>query len=303
LYFDKDSVELCSYRPFNTRWVYRHDDVIHRQCRRTIFPGDRSNTVFVVTDVGSSSFSVLPSTQLFDAAFLSGDGFPLKLHENINAEHQLFSTSGDGEKSAISDWALEVFRLRLSDKKIKKDDIFYYCYGVLSSTEFLEKFEQDARKSGPRVPILKSFHEWAKTGKLLYNLHSNIDQLSTNSNVKIKIVDEKLDQNIIYKVDKIKFGVKTGKNNDKSTIKFNEHILITDIPIEAYSFKVNGRSVVEWVMDQYEKYTDKETGHVIDPNEFDPNPKYIFDLLLKSITLSVKTVEILSTLPQMEYVQ
>jgi predicted helicase len=259
--------------------------------------------VFVVTDVGSSSFSVLPSNLLFDAAFLSGDGFPLKLHEHINTENQLFSTSGDTEKSAVSDWALEVFRLRLNDNKIKKEEIFYYCYGVLSSTEFLDKFEQDARKSGPRVPILKSFYEWAKTGKLLYNLHSNIDQISTNSNVKIKIMDDKLNQNVLYKVDKIKFGVKTGKIHDKSTIKFNEHILITDIPVEAYSFKVNGRSVVEWVMDQYEKYTDKETGHVIDPNDFDANPKYILDLLLKGITLSVKTVEILSSLPPMEYVE
>jgi predicted helicase len=299
--FDEESIQLCNYRPFNKKWVYRQDDVVHRQCRRSIFPGNRDNSVFVVTDVTSSSFSVLASNQLFDAAFLSGDGFPIKVYENDGTPDQLFSTHAEEDKSAISDWGLKLFRTRLRDEKISKEEIFYYCYGVLSAPEFLQRYEQDARKSGPRVPILGSFHEWSQKGRLLFELHSNIGDSKPSTQIKVEVDGKGLADDVLYKVDKLRFSRKIGKDFDKSSIRFNDQITISEIPDTAYKFKINGRSIVEWIIDQYEKYTDKDTGHLFDPNQFNENPKYVFDLLLKAISIAMATEDIFVSLPKMEF--
>lgn len=301
--FDEESIQLCNYRPFNTRWVYRHDDVVHRQCRRSIFPGNRENQVFVVTDVTSSTFSVLASNQLFDAAFLSGDGFPMKTYESGGSADQLFSENIDGDDSAISDWSLELFRSRLKDETISKEDIFYYCYCVLSAPEFLQNYEQEARKSGPRVPILSSFHEWSEKGRLLFKLHSHISDSKPSKLVKVEIDGKDLADEIVYRVDKLRFARKIGRDFDKSIIRFNDHITISEIPDTAYKFKINGRSVVEWIIDQYQVYRDKDTGHLFDPNEFNENPKFIFDLLLSAISIAIATEDIFLNLPKMEFAE
>lgn len=88
--------------------------------------------------------------------------------------------------------------------------------------------------------------------------------------------------------------------NDLSTILFNNHITISNIPLKAYEYKVNGRSAIEWIMDQYQVKKDKVSGYIDDPNEYNDDEKYIFELLLKIINVSVKTVELIEELPKFE---
>ena len=82
------------------------------------------------------------------------------------------------------------------------------------------------------------------------------------------------------------------------TIIFNESITITNIPEEAYKYVVNGRPAIEWIIDQYQIKTDKKSGITDDPNKFSEDPKYIFNLLLSIITVSMKTNELANKLPQ-----
>ena len=91
---------------------------------------------------------------------------------------------------------------------------------------------------------------------------------------------------------------------DKSIIQFNPHIRITNIPSEAYEYVVNGKSAIEWIMERYAITTDKASGIVNNPNDWAAehnNPKYIFDLLLSVINVSVKTVEIVKGLPKISF--
>ena len=227
----------------------------------------------------------------------------MKVYESGGTTDQLFSESVDEDNSAISDWALRLFRSRLKNDTISKEEIFYYCYGVLSSPDFLQKYEQDARKSGPRVPVLSSFNDWSQKGKLLFELHSNIGEAKPATMIKVEVSDRELADEVLYKVDKLRFARKIGKDFDKSSIRYNNHITISEIPDKAYKFKINGRSIVEWIIDQHEKYTDKDTGHLLDPNEFSKNPKHIFELLLKGIAVAISTEDILSSLPKMEFAE
>ena len=107
-----------------------------------------------------------------------------------------------------------------------------------------------------------------------------------------------------YQVEKMKFAKRLNNEgkifNDKSAIIFNDNITISNIPDKAYEYMVNGRSAIEWIMDQYQIKTDKKSGITDDPNDFSDNPKYIFNLLLRIITVSVQTVDLINELPRFE---
>lgn len=53
-------------------------------------------------------------------------------------------------------------------------------------------------------------------------------------------------------------------------------------------------------MDQYQVKTDKKSGITDDPNEFSDDPKYIFNLLLRIINVSIQTVDLINELPKSE---
>ena len=67
---------------------------------------------------------------------------------------------------------------------------------------------------------------------------------------------------------------------------------------------VNGKSAIEWVMERYQVTTDKDSGIVNDPNDWAAehgDPKYIFNLLLRVITVSLETVKIVKSLPKLKF--
>ena len=103
-----------------------------------------------------------------------------------------------------------------------------------------------------------------------------------------------------YRVEKMRFP----KKDQKDTIIYNNHITIENIPAEAYEYIVNGKSAIEWVMERYQVTTHKESGIRNDPNDWATevgNPRYILDLLLSVINVSVQTVEIVKGLPEVGF--
>ena len=69
-------------------------------------------------------------------------------------------------------------------------------------------------------------------------------------------------------------------------------------------YVVNGKSAIEWIMDRYQVTVHKASGIKNDPNDWADevgNPRYILDLLLSVINVSVKTVEIVESLPKVKF--
>ncbi|MBQ6345866.1 MAG: hypothetical protein IJI96_07110 [Methanobrevibacter sp.] len=93
--------------------------------------------------------------------------------------------------------------------------------------------------------------------------------------------------------------------NDWSyTIKVDTNrCVISDIPERAYEYVVNGKPAIEWIIDQYQVKKDKKSGIVDDPNEFSNNPKYIFNLLLSIINVSMQTIDLIESLPSLEIIE
>ena len=82
----------------------------------------------------------------------------------------------------------------------------------------------------------------------------------------------------------------------------NSNFTIENIPVEAYDYVVNGKSAIEWIMERYTITTHKDSSITNDPNCWavkHNNPRYILDLLLSVIYLSMETVEIVNKLPKL----
>jgi predicted helicase len=93
------------------------------------------------------------------------------------------------------------------------------------------------------------------------------------------------------------------KGIDKSVIIYNENIVLEGVPLEAYNYIINGKSAIEWVMERYQIQIDKDSNIKNDPNEYcneSEDPKYILNLLKKVINLSVQSVKIINSLPEID---
>ncbi|WP_375680724.1 MULTISPECIES: type ISP restriction/modification enzyme, partial [unclassified Bartonella] len=106
-------------------------------------------------------------------------------------------------------------------------------------------------------------------------------------------------------VTEIKFAkIKNSKEKDKSTVIYNSNITITDIPLEAYEYIVNGKPALEWFMGRQCVKTDKKSGIVNDANHYAVetigNPAYPLELFQRVITVSLETMKIVKNLPKLE---
>ncbi|GLI82971.1 hypothetical protein ANABIO32_06590 [Rossellomorea marisflavi] len=83
---------------------------------------------------------------------------------------------------------------------------------------------------------------------------------------------------------------------------FNNDITISNIPEKAYDYEVNGRPAIEWIIDQYNVKLEKKSGIVDDPNLYFDDERYIFDLLLRIINVSVQTMDLVNSLSPLEII-
>lgn len=171
-------------------------------------------------------------------------------------------------------------------------------YGILHSPDYRKQFAADLKKMLPRIPLVDNaadFKAFTAAGRKLADLHLNYEKRTPPADV---IVEGDNGHN--YKVTKMKFKDKA----DKSEIIYNNQITIKNIPAEAYDYVVNGRSAIEWIMERYQVKTDKASQITNDPNDWAEEhnePRYILDLLLSIITVSVETVKIVNNLPKLKF--
>lgn len=305
--YNDDSIMYMSYRAFTKNCVY-YDSCLNEYLYKTskIFPTKTtSNLVIAVSSAGSNKgLSVLISNNICDAHY-NGDThcFPLYYYEeNKGNIGTLFDQGKENyiRRDGITDFILEQCKSRYGHKVVK-EDIFYYVYGLLHSKDYREQFAADLKKMLPRIPLVdvpNDFWAFSKAGRELAELHLNYESVPAYPDVKVIGEDSEK-----YYVEKLSFG-KNGKEVDKSTLIYNSYIRIENIPLEAYDYVINGKSAIEWIMDRYQVKVDKDSGIKNDPNDWGlehNNPRYILDLILSIITVSMATNEIVKRLPKLEF--
>ncbi|MDR0549537.1 MAG: helicase, partial [Deltaproteobacteria bacterium] len=235
--------------------------------------------------------------------------FPRYYYEPSDEKQQtIFSEVIDGyvRHDAITDDILDEYRAKYG-QQITKDQIFYYVYGLLHSKDYRETFAADLKKSLPRIPLVESrldFTAFYKAGEALADLHLNYESVTPYEGVEVTGLEKGN-----FFVDKMRYGkvadaTKSKLLEDKSTIHYNNSITITGIPLEAYEYVVNGRSALDWLVERYRVTVDKDSGLINDPNEWAKEhnePRYILDLILRIITVSLKTIKIINNLPSLNF--
>lgn len=289
-----DPKDLCMemYRPFTKKWILYNREVVERPGQYYVKWG-RHNLIVITTGRGSSKgFSVLVSDMIPDIqALMNCQGF-MRYNNEEKAESNLLEINHDNVNKVFAD------KLGLS-----LDDTFAYVYGLLNSPEYQQKYANDLKKDLARIPLVAEKEKYVEIGKKLMDLHINYEEVPVYEGVTIDA-----SENPSYKVEKMKFAKKRNPEtqkleNDRSIIIFNSDITIKNIPEKAYEYVVNGRSAIEWIIDQYQVKTDKKSGITDDPNDFSSDPKYIFNLLLRIINVSVQTVDLVNSLPKLEIIE
>lgn len=288
--FNKDKIIKSLYRPFTKKNLYYGNDVVERPGQWYKKFGE-GNLVILTTGRGvSRDFSPLITNLIPNMDSLEKAQSFMRYDNEVD-ETALFQ-SHDNMNQAFAD------KLGLS-----LDDTFAYVYGLLNSKEYQEKYANDLKKDLARIPIVKNKEKYVEVGQKLMDLHLNYEEVPVFKGVSIESKS-----NPSYEVKKMKFAKirnsETGKlENDRSTVIFNTDITIRNIPEKAYEYVVNGRSAIEWIMDQYQIKTDKKSGITDNPNDFSEDPKYIFNLLLRIINVSVQTVDLVNSLPKLEIIE
>ncbi|MGA2234258.1 MAG: type ISP restriction/modification enzyme [Terriglobales bacterium] len=294
--FDSARIRESAYRPFCKQFLYYDSLAIDRPAAfADIFPTPKrqqQNVVICSPSVGARArywcFSANAVPNLNLVSIDATQCFPF----------YTYAEDGTNRRENITDWALDQFRSHYHDPSITKWDIFHYIYAVLHHPEYRERYAANLRRELPRIPlapvssvppVVKDsdvFRQLVKAGQRLVEIHVRYEQQPEYQLTKREKAGEKLN----WRVTRMRLS------KDKATLIYNDFLTLSEIPKEAYDYRLGNRSALEWVIDQYQVSTDKRSGITNDPNRED-DPQYIVRLIGQIITVSLETVRIVKELP------
>ena len=277
--FDKNKIRISLYRPFFKQYLYFDHTFIHRlSLIPKILPDEKSeNLIISVPSKGIvGRFSTIISNVIPDVHIIEQSlCFPLYVYENGKKER----------KENITDATLKEYHIFYGDKKITKEDIFYYVYSLLHHPKYCEKYANNLSKELPHIPMAPKFWEFVRVGRNLAKLHLNYENgkkynLGTPKNKKFG------------KLRKISFGKNTinGKRVTNKEIWINGVLVFENIP--EINYRVYGRTPLEWVVDRYKVTINKESTIVNQPEDID-----IIQLIERLVFVGVESDKIIKELP------
>lgn len=208
--------------------------------------------------------------------------------------------------SNINPQAVAEFQEHYNDDTITDDDLFYYTYGVLHSPQWRAAFADDLARAAARIPMAATaddFRAFAEAGRQLADLHVNYETVEPYPLEEVHAPGWDGDAPNAYRVEKMAYHGRR-PNLDPTRIIYNAGITLAGIPAEAHEYRLGSRSALDWLIDRYRVTMHKASGIVNDPNDWcaeQGNPRYILDLVKRVTTVSVRTVEIVRGLPELQF--
>ncbi len=190
--YDKNSIVPIMYRPFVKKYVYRNSDLNYTTYKsfKTLPDSAYKNNFINIAGISSKDdFSLLMTDTVNDyMIFTNSRNFPRYMYESDN----LFNEKIDN---------------------IASDEDFYFIYGVLHSSSYREKYENDLKKGLPRIPKVKNREKYIEIGRKLANLHLDYEKAPFWESVKVNVNDE---VNPNYKVTQMKHPKIINREGKKS---------------------------------------------------------------------------------------
>jgi len=311
--FNAGLIRKTNYRPFVPRWLYQSSLFIDEAgSLDSVFPVGEANQAICFSDIGSRT----------DVCIVATDG-PADLHFgaaiNIYQQVPLFAFSADGERhDNITDWALRLFEKtygksglldptrttsnenegygssagksngrRTKQRLITKESIFHYVYGVLYDPVYRERYAANLKREFPRIPFYAGFWHWAEWGKELLQLHLGFNDVER---WPLKRADTESNEGGAMSVPKVLLRA----DRAKGIVYIDSDTSLTEVPDEAWAYKLGNRSAMEWVLDQHKER--KPRDHIIESKfntyRFSDYKEQVIDLIGRVVRVSVETVRI-----------
>lgn len=278
--FSQEKISVSLYRPFNKQYFYYERELAWSfYSMKKIFPDKSARNVVINTTI--RNFCSLIGDAIPNTHFIGDtNAYPLYYYDDLGNRY-----------NAISGYALNLFRRHYQDDSIVEEEIFYYIYAIFHHKGYLEKYKNSLAKEAPRIALSEDFKELSMLGKQLAELHLNYESGEMHESVKHNLLEN-------AKIEGYYDVVKMTKKGD--CILYNQNIAITKIPQKAFEYVVNGKSAIDWVIERYQKTMDKDSLIENNPNDY-AGGQYVFELLCRVITLSVKSVDLIEKISEKRF--
>lgn len=308
---DQSAVRRAIYRPFTREHLYLNralNNTVYRQFQIYPTSQDPNFGFYLMAPGASAPFAALMVDEVpehvLHGAGNPGQMFPRYRYEPTDGKEQLSlgatpaeSIGGFRRVDNLTDEGLAHFQAAYGDA-FSKDDIFFYAYGLLHSSEYREAYAADLKKMLPRIPLVEDPWPFVEAGRELAEIHLGYEREVPYWLEGLDIEPEG-DPYEFFAVQKMRFA-RNGRTADRSTVIYNAAITLSGIPERAHRYMLGSRSAIEWIIDRYQVRTDRASGIVNDPNAWSRevgDPRYIIDLLARIVTVSLRTMQIVDNLP------
>jgi predicted helicase len=166
--FDEKNIVPINYRPFDTRFIYYHDDFIERsrkEVMKNLLSGE--NVGLLIKRQGKLDFSYVfiakgvTESCMFESAYANNTVCPLYLYQD------------DSVKVSNLDQTISN-RIRNLVGQVSPEEVLDYVYAVLHSPNYRKQYQNLLKANFPRAPYpknKKSFARMTKLGNKLRQLH------------------------------------------------------------------------------------------------------------------------------------
>ena len=313
--FNQDAITISLYRPFFRQYFYNDKTWIERTYQMPKFFPFTGAENLVITSLNrvGTDFTCLMSNRICDLDLLrfGTQCFPRYLYRKLEEGEvaQGLVINGYERTDAITAQALEHFKAAYPQNAaaIDADAVFYYVYGVLNHPDYCSTYANNLQKELPRIPRVATYADFkaiADAGRALAQLHVSYEQVKPYDGCELVYAKGVNAANMDYRVTKLQYGKLKGKSysqgKDKSIIIYNKDLTIKNIPLEAQEFVVASQSALDWVVERYAVTMDKSSRIVNDCNKFSNDPRYILNLILRIITVSLETLQLRQAMPKLE---
>ncbi len=244
---DRGKIRTAQYRPFFRQYAYFDRVFISAMSKiPSFFPrGGSENVAICVSRIGGD-FSALATGAAPDMQLVSnGLCFPLYAYES------------GSRKENVTDGILSEYR-GFYGRRLSKKDVFHYVYGMLHHAGYREKFAGSLSRELPRIPMAPDFEAFRDAGQRLARLHLNFEACKRH--------DLGTPKSPPRGFAKLSFGrrrTKGGYRRDASVVRADGAVLFENVPRTTY--RVDGRTPLEWVVARYRARIDRDSGIRNDP--------------------------------------
>lgn len=301
---DADFFRVCLYRPFSKRLVNsnpRQNSRVYKLHRVYPNPELRTLSICIVPHTSSKPFSTLMVDEIPSYAIWGSEisfFLPLTLSSEANGEHLLdLGSQSNLDPASFAE-------LNVPDDA-SHEDVFFAVYAIFHHPDYKESQEANLKRELPRIPAFvdsTQFETLASAGRRLSDLHVGYESIEPWSELEIVTAHDSPSLRI-EKLSYVKVRNEEGKRvDDKTTIIYNSDITIQNLPLRAQDYQLGTRSALDWIVREYKVKTDSKSQITSDPNDWCDevdDPRYILDLIGRVTAVSMRTLDIVESLPDL----